>query len=145
MSVYIHFTHFKDTDISFSQNRNYQTWSSVYLQGFTNHCLETLVLHSLKKKEHFYTALCTKLDEISISPYYIFNRFMCGQLQKLLGCKYVYPAASSKKWRVYIICKGHICRKKRTALVLEARDRLQENCLLSLILPELLCDTAHIT
>lgn len=76
-----------------------------------------------KKKKFFYTTLHTKLDEISISPYHMFNRFVYGQLQKLLGCKYVYTAASSKKRRVSITCKRHSCRKKRMALVLEAQKK----------------------
>lgn len=127
MSVHRNFTHFKDTNISFSQNRNYQTWSSINLEGFTNHCLETLVFHSeekKKKKKQFYSALRTKPEEISISPYYIFSRSMCDQLQKLLGSNDVYPGASSEKWRVCIVCKGRSGRKKRMTLVLEAQEKV---------------------
>ena len=65
VSVYINFTHFKDTNISFSQNRNYQTWSSINLEGFTNHCLETLVLHSQQKKSAF-TLLCVQSQMKSV-------------------------------------------------------------------------------
>lgn len=68
MSVHRNFTHFKDTNISFSQNRNYQTWSSINLEGFTNHCLETLVFHSeeKKKKKSSFTPLCVQSQRKSV-------------------------------------------------------------------------------
>lgn len=52
---------------------------------------------------------------------------MCGQVQKLLGCKYVYSGSSSKEWRV---CKECCCRKKRMdgPFALGKReDGMQEN------------------